>query len=170
MNKPLDVWLVDDDASIRWVLERALRQGGMQPRAFEQAESALAALGRAEPDVLITDVRMPGASGLKLLEIIRSEHPRLPVIVMTAHSDLDSAVAAYQGGAFEYTVRGKKIGGFAAVAWPVKYGDTGVMTFIVSHDGVVFEKDLGPSTAARAAAITRFDPDSNWIRVDPAKQ
>jgi len=75
-----------------------------------------------------------------------------------------------QGGAFEYTVRGKKIGGFAAVAWPVKYGDTGVMTFMVSHDGVVFEKDLGPSTAARAAAITRFDPDSNWIRVDPAKQ
>jgi two-component system, NtrC family, nitrogen regulation response regulator GlnG len=102
MNKPLDVWLVDDDASIRWVLEKALRQGGMQPRAFEQAESALAALGRAEPDVLITDVRMPGQSGLKLLETVRSEHPRLPVIVMTAHSDLDSAVAAYQGGAFEY--------------------------------------------------------------------
>jgi len=102
MNKPLDVWLVDDDASIRWVLEKALRQGGMQPRAFEQAESALAALSRGEPDVLITDVRMPGTSGLKLLEIIRSEHPRLPVIVMTAHSDLESAVAAYQGGAFEY--------------------------------------------------------------------
>jgi two-component system nitrogen regulation response regulator GlnG len=102
MNKPLDVWLVDDDASIRWVLEKALRQGGMQPRAFEQAETALAALGRAEPDVLITDVRMPGQSGLKLLEVVRSEHPRLPVIVMTAHSDLDSAVAAYQGGAFEY--------------------------------------------------------------------
>jgi two-component system nitrogen regulation response regulator GlnG len=102
MNKPLDVWLVDDDASIRWVLEKALRQGGMQPRAFEQAESALAALGRGEPDVLITDVRMPGQSGLKLLETVRSEHPHLPVIVMTAHSDLDSAVAAYQGGAFEY--------------------------------------------------------------------
>jgi two-component system nitrogen regulation response regulator GlnG len=102
MNRPLDVWLVDDDASIRWVLEKALRQSGMQPRAFEQAESALTALGRAEPDVLITDVRMPGASGLKLLETIRSDHPQLPVIVMTAHSDLESAVAAYQGGAFEY--------------------------------------------------------------------
>lgn len=73
------------------------------------------------------------------------------------------------GGAYDYTVRGKKIGGFAAVAWPVKYGDTGVMTFMVSHDGVVFEKDLGPNTAARAAAITRFDPDSGWIRVDPSK-
>lgn len=74
------------------------------------------------------------------------------------------------GGAYDYTVRGKKIGGFAAVAWPVKYGDTGVMTFMVSHDGVVFEKDLGPNTAARAAAITRFDPDSGWIKVDPSKQ
>jgi two-component system nitrogen regulation response regulator GlnG len=102
MNRALDVWLVDDDASIRWVLEKALRQAGMQPRAFEQAESALSALARAEPDVLITDVRMPGSSGLKLLEAIRERHPQLPVIVMTAHSDLDSAVAAYQGGAFEY--------------------------------------------------------------------
>jgi two-component system nitrogen regulation response regulator GlnG len=102
MNRQLDVWLVDDDASIRWVLEKALRQSGMRPRAFEQAESVLTALGRAEPDVLITDVRMPGLSGLKLLETVRDEHPELPVIVMTAHSDLDSAVAAYQGGAFEY--------------------------------------------------------------------
>ena len=102
MNKPLDVWLVDDDASIRWVLERALRQGGMRPRAFEQAESALAALEEKEPDVLMTDIRMPGTSGLKLLDTVRAEHPRLPVIVMTAHSDLDSAVAAYRGGAFEY--------------------------------------------------------------------
>jgi len=102
MNRILDVWLVDDDASIRWVLEKALRQAGMQPRAFEQADSALTALGRAEPDVLITDVRMPGTSGLKLLETVRERHPQLPVIMMTAHSDLDSAVAAYQGGAFEY--------------------------------------------------------------------
>jgi hypothetical protein len=73
------------------------------------------------------------------------------------------------GGAYEYTVRGKKIGGFAAVAWPVRYGDTGVMTFMVSHDGVVYEKDLGPNTAARAASIARFDPDSTWIKVDPTK-
>jgi two-component system nitrogen regulation response regulator GlnG len=100
--KPLNVWLVDDDASIRWVLERALRQGGMSPTAFDQADSALAALRRDRPDVLITDIRMPGRSGLELLTQIRSSQPELPVIVMTAHSDLDSAVAAYQGGAFEY--------------------------------------------------------------------
>ena len=102
MTKPLDVWLVDDDASIRWVLERALSQGGMQPRSFEQADAALAALAEGLPDVLITDIRMPGTGGLKLLERVRRDHPRLPVIVMTAHSDLDTAVAAYQGGAFEY--------------------------------------------------------------------
>jgi Protein of unknown function (DUF2950) len=71
------------------------------------------------------------------------------------------------GGAFDYVARGRMIGGFAAVAWPVKYGDTGVMTFIVSHDGVVYEKDLGPDTAARAAALTRFDPDSSWQKATP---
>jgi two-component system nitrogen regulation response regulator GlnG len=101
-TKPLNVWLVDDDASIRWVLERALRQGGMLPTAFDHADSALAALRRDRPDVLITDIRMPGRSGLELLTEIRDSQPELPVIVMTAHSDLDSAVAAYQGGAFEY--------------------------------------------------------------------
>ena len=64
-------------------------------------------------------------------------------------------------------VRGRMIGGFAVVAWPVRYGDTGVMTFMVSYDGVVYEKDLGPQTAALAAAMTRFDPDSNWKKVAP---
>ncbi len=96
------VWLVDDDASIRWVLERALRSDGMAPRAFEAAEPALDALRRESPDVLITDIRMPGASGLELLRRIRDARPELPVIVMTAHADLGNAVSAYEGGAFEY--------------------------------------------------------------------
>jgi two-component system nitrogen regulation response regulator GlnG len=98
----LRVWLVDDDASIRWVLERALRNDGMAPRAFEAAEPALDALRGDAPDVLITDIRMPGASGLELLRRIRDARPALPVIVMTAHSDLGSAVSAYEAGAFEY--------------------------------------------------------------------
>ncbi len=102
MTQPLRVWLVDDDASIRWVLERALRNGGMTPRAFEAAEPALDALRRESPDVLITDIRMPGQSGLDLLKKIRDARPALPVIVMTAHSDLGNAVSAYEGGAFEY--------------------------------------------------------------------
>ena len=102
MSEALRVWLVDDDASIRWVLERALRNDGMTARAFEAAEPALDALRRDTPDVLITDIRMPGASGLELLKRIRAARPQLPVIVMTAHSDLGSAVSAYEGGAFEY--------------------------------------------------------------------
>jgi two-component system nitrogen regulation response regulator GlnG len=99
---PLRVWLVDDDASIRWVLERALRNGGMLPKAFDSAEPALAALRGDAPDVLITDVRMAGQSGLDLLKRVHLSHPDLPIIVMTAHSDLGTAVSAYEGGAFEY--------------------------------------------------------------------
>ncbi|HEY5718959.1 MAG TPA: response regulator, partial [Gammaproteobacteria bacterium] len=83
MNRALEVWVVDDDASIRWVLERALGQAGMRPRTFEQADGAIAALGHGEPDVLVTDIRMPGASGLKLLEALHRTRPALPVIVMT---------------------------------------------------------------------------------------
>lgn len=71
------------------------------------------------------------------------------------------------GGAFDYVAHGRMIGGFAVVAWPVRYGETGVMTFMVSHDGVIYEKDLGPQTQARASAIKRFDPDSSWRNVQP---
>ena len=72
------------------------------------------------------------------------------------------------GGAFDFVVVGRMIGGFAVVAWPVRYGDTGVMTFMVSHDGVVYEKDLGPDTARKAAALRRFDPDATWQKAEPA--
>ncbi|WP_185268059.1 nitrogen regulation protein NR(I) [Halopseudomonas xiamenensis] len=103
MSQTANVWIVDDDRSIRWVLEKALQQDGMQPVCFDSADSALARLHRHQrPDVLISDIRMPGTSGLELLSSIRELQPKLPVIIMTAHSDLDSAVAAYQGGAFEY--------------------------------------------------------------------
>jgi two-component system nitrogen regulation response regulator GlnG len=96
------VWVVDDDQSVRWVLEKALKQADMEPRSFERAEHLLEAIDDGEPDVLITDVRMPGMSGLALLERLRSSCPDLPIIVITAHSDLENAVAAYKGGAFEY--------------------------------------------------------------------
>jgi two-component system, NtrC family, nitrogen regulation response regulator GlnG len=99
---PLRVWLVDDDASIRWVLERALRSDGILPQVFDSAEPVLAALGSDAPDVLITDVRMVGRSGIELLKRVHATHPALPVIVMTAHSDLGTAVAAYESGAYEY--------------------------------------------------------------------
>lgn len=103
--EPLRVWLVDDDNSIRWVLERALKNGGMLPKAFDAAEPALAALREDAPNVLITDIRMTGQSGLDLLRQVHDVHPELPVIVMTAYSDLGSAVSAYESGAFEYLAK-----------------------------------------------------------------
>ncbi|MGB5246234.1 MAG: nitrogen regulation protein NR(I) [Woeseia sp.] len=100
--KGLRVWVVDDDQSVRWVLDKALRQAGFECRVFERAEPLLAAISDETPDVLLTDVRMPGMDGLHLLKRLNTQLPDLPIIVMTAHSDLDSAVSAYQGGAFEY--------------------------------------------------------------------
>jgi len=101
-SRPLNVWVVDDDQSVRWVLEKALKQAEMETRCFERAEHLLEALDEGAPDVLITDVRMPGMSGIALLERLRGSNPDLPIIVITAHSDLENAVAAYKGGAFEY--------------------------------------------------------------------
>ena len=102
MAKQETAWVIDDDLSIRWVLEKALQQEGMAVRTFESGDKIIAALNQQQPDVLITDIRMPGISGLDLLDNIRAMSPELPVIIMTAHSDLESAVAAYRGGAFEY--------------------------------------------------------------------
>ena len=96
------VWIVDDDRSIRWVLSRALERDGLTPRTFETANLALAAMERERPDVLVTDIRMPGMGGMELLRAVRETAEDLPVIVITAHSDLDAAVSAYEGGAFEY--------------------------------------------------------------------
>ena len=96
------IWVVDDDRSIRWVLEKALTKANMDVRTFEEADSVIRALERGQPDAIISDVRMPGMDGLALLDKIHTNHPDLPIIIITAHSDLDSAVSAYQGGAFEY--------------------------------------------------------------------
>ena len=96
------VWVVDDDRSIRWVLEKALQRAGMEVATFAGGSGVLERLGEGLPDVVVSDIRMPDRDGLELLREIGSRFPDLPVIIMTAYSDLDSAVAAYQGGAFEY--------------------------------------------------------------------
>src|SRR6478752_2341626 len=96
------VWIVDDDRSIRWVLEKALSREGIPFRSFASAQEAAQALQHEQPQVLVSDIRMPGETGLELLASIKARHPRLPVIIMTAYSDLDSAVSAFRGGAFEY--------------------------------------------------------------------
>jgi len=96
------IWVVDDDRSIRWVLDKALKQADMDVETFENADSVIKQLNKHTPDAIITDIRMPGMDGFALLKEIRTSHPDLPIIIITAHSDLDSAVSAYEGGAFEY--------------------------------------------------------------------
>jgi two-component system nitrogen regulation response regulator GlnG len=96
------IWIVDDDQSIRFVLEKALAREEFAVRSFTNARDVLTALDDDEPQVLVSDIRMPGGSGIELLAKVRERMPALPVIIMTAYSDLDSAVSAFQGGAFEY--------------------------------------------------------------------
>ena len=96
------VWVIDDDRSIRWVFEKALTREGIPFKTFGLAQDALTALESDTPQVLVSDIRMPGTSGLEVLQNVKQRHPELPVIIMTAYSDLESAVAAFQGGAFEY--------------------------------------------------------------------
>jgi two-component system nitrogen regulation response regulator GlnG len=102
MTKPETVWLVDDDKSIRWVVEKALQKAQIQTMAFANAKELLNALQHDTPDALLIDIRMPGIDGFELLDRVQKNYPGLPVIVMTAHSDLESAVSAFHGGAFEY--------------------------------------------------------------------
>jgi two-component system nitrogen regulation response regulator GlnG len=99
------IWIVDDDESIRWVLEKALARENLATKSFANARDAIAALEFDTPQVLVSDIRMPGDSGLDLLQLVKSRFPGLPVIIITAFSDLDSAVAAFQGGAFEYLAK-----------------------------------------------------------------
>lgn len=102
MNSNNSVWILDDDRSIRWVLEKSLGKTGLHTESFENGDDLLHRLEQELPDAIISDIRMPGISGLDLLSTIQEQHPKLPVIIMTAHSDLDSAVSSYSRGAFEY--------------------------------------------------------------------
>ncbi|MCB1860335.1 MAG: response regulator, partial [Gammaproteobacteria bacterium] len=102
MQRSHRIWVIDDDRSIRWVLEKALQKAGMEVTTYSNANGIMEALSREQPDAIVSDVRMPGIDGLSLLVSINEQYPNLPVIIMTAHSDLDSAVTAYHSGAFEY--------------------------------------------------------------------
>ena len=99
------IWIVDDDQSIRWVLEKALAREKLSFRSFSNPNDVLDALEKETPQILISDIRMPRGSGITLLQQVKAEHPNIPVIVMTAYSDLDSAVASFQSGAFEYLTK-----------------------------------------------------------------
>lgn len=102
MHSPNSVWILDDDRSIRWVLEKSLNKTGLNTVSFENGDDLLHRLAQEAPDAIISDIRMPGINGLDLLSTIQESHPSLPIIIMTAHSDLESAVSSYNRGAFEY--------------------------------------------------------------------
>ncbi len=102
MKTTSEIWIAEDDRSLRWVMEKAIKRDGIEVQSFENGDDLLAALQTSQPEIIISDIRMPGIDGLELLKQIHITQPQIPVIITTAHSDLDSAVAAYQGGAFEY--------------------------------------------------------------------
>lgn len=102
MHNKEHIWVIDDDQSIRWVLEKALTRSGMEVTCFNNATGILERLTHEKPEAIVADVRMPGMDGLTLLDQVKHHYPDLPVIIITAHSDLDSSIAAYEGGAFEY--------------------------------------------------------------------
>ena len=141
------VWIIDDDPSIRWVLEKALTQADIPVRSFVEADSALRALGREQPEAIVTDLRMPGLDGLAFLREVQSRWPKLPVIVMTAHSDLDNAVAAFQSGAFEYLPK----------------------PFDMDEAVVLVRRALGSQAEPSAASVEESDP-TEMIGEAPAMQ
>ena len=99
------IWILDDDKSIRWVFEKALARTDLEFKTFSSVPEALNALNHDQPQVIVSDIRMPGGSGLDFLAVVKEKYPDIPVIIMTAYSDLESAVAAFQGGAFEYLAK-----------------------------------------------------------------
>ncbi|MEM7096610.1 MAG: nitrogen regulation protein NR(I) [Pseudomonadota bacterium] len=132
-----NVWVIDDDRSIRWVLDRALSQAGIPITAFNTADQAMHYLDEEPPMAIITDVRMPGTSGLDFLKIVQEQHPLLPVIVMTAHSDMQSTVASFEQGAFEFL--------------PKPFDVDEAVTVVKKAIALSQEEELGPTTKGEAA-------------------
>ena len=143
-----NVWVVDDDRSIRWVLDRALSQAGIPITAFNTADQAMHHLQDEAPLAIITDVRMPGMSGLEFLKEVQSIHPNVPIIIMTAHSDLQSAVASFEQGAFEYLPK----------------------PFDVDEAVAVVQRAIAHSQEAGNLDISRSEPAPEIIGQAPAMQ
>src|SRR5690606_985911 len=122
MTKDL-IWIVDDDRSIRWVLEKSFDKAGFDSESFDSGDALLERLKSKQPDAIISDIRMPGSDGLQVLEEVQETYPQVPVIIMTAHSDLSSAVKSYKRGAFEYLPKPFDVNEAVAVAErAVKHG------------------------------------------------
>ena len=149
MKTTSEIWIAEDDRSLRWVMEKALTRAGLDVRSFETGDDLLAALRTSQPEIIISDIRMPGIDGLDLLRQIHATKPAIPVIITTAHSDLDSAVAAYQGGAFEYLPKPFDLDELVEVA----------------RRGVSFAREQKPEMAAQ-----ELEPAQEIIGEAPAMQ
>ena len=149
MKTTSEIWIAEDDRSLRWVMEKALTRAGLDVRSFETGDDLLAALRTSQPEIIISDIRMPGIDGLDLLRQIHATKPAIPVIITTAHSDLDSAVASYQGGAFEYLPKPFDLDELVEVA----------------RRGVSFAREQKPEMAAQ-----ELEPAQEIIGEAPAMQ
>ena len=145
------VWIIDDDRSIRWVFEKALSREGIAFESYASGEAALSALEKTSPQVIVSDIRMPGSSGLELLKQMKERYPKVPVIIMTAYSDLESAVSAFQGGAFEYLPKPFDIDHAVALLRQAPFAAE-ERVIDLSGDGPDM-RSLRPAAAARDAAV-----------------
>ncbi len=136
------IWVIDDDPGIRYVLEEYLRGEGFRPGVFANGEELNAAFRNGAPDLVLADIRLEGKSGLDLMQELRRECPDLPVIIMTAYSDLNYAVRAFQGGAFEFMAKPFDLDELGRLVRKALHTDSGADEEEVSRDGLV-----GSSTA-----------------------
>ncbi|BAP88766.1 nitrogen regulation protein NR [Burkholderiales bacterium GJ-E10] len=157
------VWVADDDRSIRWVLEKALERAGLPARMFASAAEVLEALATDQPRVLVSDIRMPGTSGIDLLQEVKRRAPGLPVIIMTAYSDLESAVSAFQGGAFEYLTKPFDVD--KAIALVRRALDEGAPQRAPAEESVALPEILGQAPAMQEVfrAIGRLSQSSATV-------
>ncbi len=157
------VWVADDDRSIRWVLEKALERAGLPARMFASAAEVLEALATDQPRVLVSDIRMPGTSGIDLLQEVKRRAPGLPVIIMTAYSDLESAVSAFQGGAFEYLTKPFDVD--KAIALVRRALDEGAPQRAPAEEAVALPEILGQAPAMQEVfrAIGRLSQSSATV-------
>lgn len=167
------VWVIDDDQAIRWVLDKALQKANVQARCFGRVDDLLLALQTECPNVLLTDIRMPDMSGLELLQRVKQQYPDLNVIVMTAFTDLDSTVSAFQGGAFDYLVKPFDINeALALIARAVEQGgqhpaDVDANAPIVENDSVdkMMSKSSSRSMQDIFRAIGRLAPSKVTVLI-----
>ncbi len=135
-KKAKTVWVVDDDVSIGWVLEKALNRGGYEVKVFRGVKPLLLALKNARPQVVISDIQMPGVDGLKLLELLHENFPTIPVIIMTAYSDFETTISSYKKGAFEYLAKPFDINQALALVEQAMLLGTGADSSVESSSGM----------------------------------